>query len=249
MQYASEGDLHKILREKFTKITWNKQKLAILWQISEGLETIHKSEFIHRDFHSGNILSNLSNGKKHRWQIGDLGLSQHVNSAQSNNEIYGVIPYVAPEIFKGSAFSKESDIYCVERPEITEDTPECYAELMKRCWDSDPTKRPLITEIRKTFSKWFHRNNDLEQFKQAEIKRKELIKLKKLGPEFNGKTHPSAIYTSRSLRPFISSCSSIFSKELELDIDIKSSNILGTKRNIEELEINSYGNSGKHIKN
>ncbi|CAB5388859.1 unnamed protein product [Rhizophagus irregularis] len=198
MQYASGGDLHNILRVIFTKITWDKQKLAILWQISEGLETIHKSEFIHRDFHSGNILSNLSNGKKHRWQIGDLGLSQHVNSAQSNNEIYGVIPYVAPEIFKGSAFSKESDIYCVERPEITEDTPECYAELMKRCWDSDPTKRPLITEIRKTFSKC---------------------------------------------------CSSIFSKELELDIDIKSSNILGTKRNIEELEINSYGNSGKHIKN
>ncbi|CAB4411708.1 unnamed protein product [Rhizophagus irregularis] len=147
MQYASEGDLHNILREKFTEITWDKQKLAILWQISEGLETIHKSEFIHRDFHSGNILSNLSNGKRHQWQIGDLGLSQP-----------------------------------------------------------------------------------------------------KLGPEFNGKTHPSAIYTSRSLRSFISDCSSIFSKELELDIDIKSSNILGTKRNIEELEINSYGYSGKHIK-
>ena len=29
----------------------------------------------------------------------------------SNNEIYGVIPYIAPEIFKGSKFSKESDIY------------------------------------------------------------------------------------------------------------------------------------------
>ncbi|UZO14416.1 uncharacterized protein OCT59_005873 [Rhizophagus irregularis] len=243
MQYASEGDLHNILRKKFTEITWDKQKLAILWQISEGLETIHKSEFIHRDFHSGNILSNLSNGKRHQWQIGDLGLSQSVNNAQSNNEIYGVIPYVAPEIFKGSAFSKESDIYCME------DTPECYAELMKRCWHSDPTKRPLITEIRKTFGQWFFTNKSIGIFKQAETKRKELIKSKKLGPEFNGKTHPSAIYTSRSLRPFISSCSSIFSKdynsiELELDIDIKSSNILGTKRNIEELEINSYGNSG-----
>ena len=81
MQYATEGDLHKYLRKNFTEITWNKQKLAILWQISEGylfipiyllylfiffhdviatffyfrLETIHKAEFIHRDFHSGNI--------------------------------------------------------------------------------------------------------------------------------------------------------------------------------------------------
>ncbi len=36
MQYASGGDLHKYLQSNFTKITWNKQKLAILWQISEG---------------------------------------------------------------------------------------------------------------------------------------------------------------------------------------------------------------------
>ncbi|PKY56518.1 hypothetical protein RhiirA4_363421 [Rhizophagus irregularis] len=114
---------------------------------------------------------------------------------------------------------------------------------MRSCWDPEPEKRPSITEIRKILNKWYCRNKDLEQFNQAEIKRKELINLKELGPEFNGKTHPSAIYTSRPLRSFISRCSSYFSKdynsiELELDIDIKSSNILGTKRNIEELENN-----------
>ncbi|PKK56779.1 hypothetical protein RhiirC2_799303, partial [Rhizophagus irregularis] len=39
------------------------------------------------------------------------------------------------------------------------------------------------------------------------------------------------------------------SKELEFDIDIESkSNVLGTKRNIEELNINSYENNGKYIK-
>jgi hypothetical protein len=37
MKYASEGDLHKYLQNNFTKITWNKQKLHILWQISKGL--------------------------------------------------------------------------------------------------------------------------------------------------------------------------------------------------------------------
>ena len=36
IQYASEGDLHKYLQREFTKITWNKDKLRILWQISEG---------------------------------------------------------------------------------------------------------------------------------------------------------------------------------------------------------------------
>ena len=35
MQYASEGDLHKYLQKKFTKITWNDKK-RILYQISDG---------------------------------------------------------------------------------------------------------------------------------------------------------------------------------------------------------------------
>ncbi|PKC66281.1 kinase-like protein [Rhizophagus irregularis] len=109
----------------------------------------------------------------------DLGLSRPANDTSSDNGIYGVIlPYIAPEIFKGSALSKESDVYSMgmimwelttgckpfanvkdnihliiqiidgERPEIiTEDTLECYANLMKSCWDPDPPKRPSISDI------------------------------------------------------------------------------------------------------
>ncbi|RGB25982.1 kinase-like domain-containing protein, partial [Rhizophagus diaphanus] len=136
------------------------------------LEYIHINEFIHQDFHSGNILFDVF-----KWKIGDLGLSQSVNNESSNDEIYGVIPFIAPEIFKGSAFSKEADIYSLgmimwelttgckpfanikhdihliykildgERPKITEDTPKCYANLMISCWDPDPKKRPPVKEI------------------------------------------------------------------------------------------------------
>src|ERR1043166_7420237 len=67
------------------------------------LETIHKANFVHRDFHSGNILFDSSNNNKYQWNVGDFGLSQPANS--SNNEIYGVIPYVAPEVFKRYKFS------------------------------------------------------------------------------------------------------------------------------------------------
>ena len=36
MQYASGGDLHKWIQNNFEKINWNKQKISLLWQISEG---------------------------------------------------------------------------------------------------------------------------------------------------------------------------------------------------------------------
>ncbi len=34
-----------------------------------------------------------------------------IQDTSLNNEIYGVVPYIALEIFKGAKFSKESDIY------------------------------------------------------------------------------------------------------------------------------------------
>ncbi|CAI2180802.1 4604_t:CDS:2, partial [Funneliformis geosporum] len=79
----------------------------MLCQIVYGLKAIHNANFIHRDFHSGNII--LSDQKCH---IGDLGLSQSANNTPlKHNEIYGVVPYIAPEVFNGAPFSKASDIY------------------------------------------------------------------------------------------------------------------------------------------
>ena len=66
---------------------------------------------MHRDIHSGNILFVEKIEPTYQWKIGDLGLSQPANNTSSNKEIYGVIPYIAPEVLNGAKFSKESDIY------------------------------------------------------------------------------------------------------------------------------------------
>ena len=96
-----------------------------------------------------------------------------------------------------------------KRPEITDDTSECFADLMKSCWNSNPKDRPSIKKIRETVGRWFFKNKNLDQFKQAEEKRKKLMGSKKLGPEFNEKPHSKAIFTSRLLRSLISKSSSI----------------------------------------
>ena len=41
-----------------------------------------------------------------------------------------------------------------ERPEITKIAPECYVNLMKKCWDSDPLKRPTASEVSDIISCW-----------------------------------------------------------------------------------------------
>ncbi|GES92242.1 kinase-like domain-containing protein [Rhizophagus clarus] len=200
MKYASGGNLHNYLNKNFKNIKWI-TKLAILCQISDGLKTIHNEHFMHRDFHSGNILLVKDDHKK--WVIGDLGLSQPANNS-SNNEIYGVVFYIAPEIFQGAAFSKESDTIYIH---------------------SDPSMRPTITEIKDTVDDWYKKRKKTDRiFTKAEEKRSGLIESKQLGPEFSKEQYPGAIYTSRSLTPLISQVSSIRSSvgyiTRELDFNI-----------------------------
>src|SRR5438874_11165744 len=55
------------------------------------------------------------------------------------------------------------DILKGERPQITYDTPEFYAKLMKRCWDHNPENRPTAEEIHELFDKYhFARDTLLE---------------------------------------------------------------------------------------
>src|SRR2546423_554778 len=82
-------------------------KFDNLWDISKQLESIHELNLIHGDFHNGNIL--CSNYKLSL--ISDLGLCRPVNRSNIKNEIYGVLPYMAPEVLRGEPYTKEADIY------------------------------------------------------------------------------------------------------------------------------------------
>ncbi|CAI2192115.1 13040_t:CDS:2, partial [Funneliformis geosporum] len=74
-----------------------------------GLNEIHQKSLIHCDFHHGNIL-NLRNKIL---SISDLGLCKPVEYFQNskNNDIYGVLPFVAPEVLRGQSYTFASDIY------------------------------------------------------------------------------------------------------------------------------------------
>ncbi|PKK73562.1 kinase-like protein [Rhizophagus irregularis] len=101
-----------------------------------------------------------------KWTSGnkyiDDFLNETVNKIGNSNEIYGVIPYMAPEVLRGKPYTKAADIYSFGiimweftsglRPEIVASTLPVYTRLMKRCWNFDPNKRPTADELYQIFS-------------------------------------------------------------------------------------------------
>ncbi|CAB5115313.1 unnamed protein product [Rhizophagus irregularis] len=67
-----------------------------------------------------------------------------------------------------------------KRPNITDGTPEDFANLMKRCWNPDPKKRPSATDVCEIFNSWSNMGMDAKYFNQAEEVRLELMKSKML---------------------------------------------------------------------
>ncbi|KAG9300659.1 hypothetical protein G9A89_023457 [Geosiphon pyriformis] len=121
MKFAEYGDMRKYLSTNFHSTSWS-DKLEFAWQIASGLLTIHSAGMVHRDLHSGNILQYYTN----RLYIADLGLCQptcHETSIGYSNlktttgkyakkkNIYGVIPYIPPEVLRGEKFTTAGDIY------------------------------------------------------------------------------------------------------------------------------------------
>ncbi|CAB4435051.1 unnamed protein product [Rhizophagus irregularis] len=176
MSYAKKGSLRKCLSDII------KIKLKLLKKIILGLKVIHESNLTHGDFHDDNIL--LSDNHDELFII-DLGLCKPISELHNNDdEIYGVLPYMAPEILRRNPYTQASDIYSFlmimweftsgvppfnseahdhhlilsvckgKHPKIMKNTPKCFIDLMEKCWDSDPSNRPDITKLENIISEW-----------------------------------------------------------------------------------------------
>ncbi len=132
--------------------------------------------------------------------IADLGLCQTQKDVSNNKKkVYGVIPYVAPEVFKGRAFTPASDIYSFgvimwevatgqipfadiehnydliqaicngKRLEIPDYIPFEFKELLERCWCEDISKRPNAKELQKIFEEWLEVDKKTGKFGRVRL--------------------------------------------------------------------------------
>ncbi|GET51350.1 kinase-like domain-containing protein [Rhizophagus irregularis DAOM 181602=DAOM 197198] len=202
LQYFGGGNLRKSLVEGLKFRT----KMKYLFCIIDGLSGIHDAGNIHKDFHSGNI---LYNNHDDILSISDLGMCKPVNDNEQKG-IYGVMPYMTPEVFRGYQYTKAADIYsfgiimnelmseeipyndiphnhCLVvkickgfRPKISEDTPKLIVDLIIKCWDAKAENRPTAKELCQTIVKYGTETDDENSEFSYQIKECEKIKENKL---------------------------------------------------------------------
>ena len=105
MRYVEQGDLKKYLACNITNNNW-KNRIDKLWGLAIDLRTLHSSNLVHRDIHSGNVLF----GKDRRSFIDDFGLTCKDGQAQ-DKDVKGVLPYIAPEILVRNLIQEATDVY------------------------------------------------------------------------------------------------------------------------------------------
>ena len=121
LEYCEDGNLRNYYMNNESTYS---SKIKELMRIASGLLDIHNAGKIHKDFHSGNVL--YHNDYPY---ISDLGMCQPANNEKQSVKqegIYGVLPYMAPEVLRGYQYTKASDIYSfgiMMNEYISEETP------------------------------------------------------------------------------------------------------------------------------
>src|SRR6185369_4404538 len=183
-----------------------------------------KEDLIHCDLHSGNILME-GNG----CLITDLGMCGPVDEESSSKIYGIISYVAPEVLLRKNQKTKESDVYSVGmlmweiftghppfddrahdyhlilqigeglRPPILPEMPDDYAQMMQRCWDSDPSKRPTILELGR------FAENKLREIYEGKIDSNNNNSNVSSGSNRNNppqqvhKTHPLAYHTSRIL--------------------------------------------------
>ncbi|KAM7274317.1 hypothetical protein ACFE04_028981 [Oxalis oulophora] len=142
--------------------------------LARGLSYLHAEKIVHRDVKTENML--LDKTRTVKIADFGVARVEASNPNDMTGET-GTLGYMAPEVLNGNAYNRKCDvysfgiclweIYCCDmpypdlsfsevtsavvrqnlRPDIPRCCPSSLANVMKRCWDANPDKRPEMDEV------------------------------------------------------------------------------------------------------
>ncbi|GLT77347.1 hypothetical protein SLA2020_489440 [Shorea laevis] len=174
VEYCHGGALKSYLIKNRRRKLAFRVVIQLALDLARGLSYLHSQKIVHRDVKTENMLLDKTRTVKIAdFGVARLEAS---NPNDMTGET-GTLGYMAPEVLNGNPYNRKCDvysfgiclweIYCCDmpypdlsfsemtsavvrqnlRPEIPRCCPSSLANVMKRCWDANPEKRPEMDEV------------------------------------------------------------------------------------------------------
>ncbi|CAA2998384.1 serine threonine- kinase HT1-like [Olea europaea subsp. europaea] len=174
VEFLQGGTLKNFLYKNRKKKLAFKIVTQLALDLSRGLSYLHSKKIVHRDVKAENML--LDTHRTLKIADFGVARVEAQNPKDMTGET-GTLGYMAPEVLDGKPYNRKCDvysfgiclweIYCCDlpypdlsfaevssavvrqnlRPEIPRCCPSSLANIMKKCWDANPEKRPDMDEV------------------------------------------------------------------------------------------------------
>ncbi|KAJ9163732.1 hypothetical protein P3X46_023367 [Hevea brasiliensis] len=174
VEYLPGGALKSYLIKNRRRKLAFKVVVELALDLARGLSYLHSQKIVHRDVKTENML--LDKTRTVKIADFGVARVEASNPNDMTGET-GTLGYMAPEVLNGNPYNRKCDvysfgiciweIYCCDmpyadlsfsevtsavvrqnlRPEIPRCCPSSLANVMKRCWDANPDKRPEMDEV------------------------------------------------------------------------------------------------------
>ncbi|XP_057844332.2 serine/threonine-protein kinase STY13 isoform X1 [Cryptomeria japonica] len=174
VEYLAGGTLKNyLIKNRRRKLAYN-VVIQLALDLSRGLSYLHSQKIVHRDVKTENML--LDKSRTLKIADFGVARVEAQNPKDMIGET-GTLGYMAPEVLDGKPYNRKCDVYsfgiclwevyCCDmpyadlsfaemtsavvrqnlRPEIPRCCPSTLANVMKKCWDANPDKRPEMDEV------------------------------------------------------------------------------------------------------